>query len=422
MNTDQKRAFAATFPVHAGVDTGKTVHVLVARGPDGARGAPFRVPVSRAGFEAADTYLRTLSPGLRPPSVLVGLEFAGHHGVTFARFLQPLGYATVSVLPAHTKRTKEVEDNSPLKSDAKDAAQICRLVGEGIFVNCANLAAPYAELRLLSAQRHRLAVEETRLKNRLQGLLDVAWPEYLRHFSSLRLATPRALLARWPLPHDLAAAPLAALTRLAHRVSQGHIRSGAIRALRDEARASIGVSDAVAERRLEIGQVLERWRLIESHREALDARIATLVDICPEARALMTVPEISAPCAAAIVGEVGAPSSYEHPRQILKLAGMSLAGHDSGQSVRRPRQTKRGRPLLRQQLFLLAGRWCQPRGLLHEEYLALKARNGGHGTKAVCAVARRLVPLLFRVMRNGEPFSLPKWRAQRRASLAPVPA
>ena len=48
-------------------------------------------------------------------------EFAGHRGFTYARFLAQHGYCVVNVLPAHTKRVKELDDNSPVKTDAKDA-------------------------------------------------------------------------------------------------------------------------------------------------------------------------------------------------------------------------------------------------------------------------------------------------------------
>jgi hypothetical protein len=70
--------------------------------------------------------------------------------------------------------------------------------------------------------------------------------------------------------------------------------------------------------------------------------------------------------------------------------------------------------MLRRQLFLLAGRWCLTRGLYHQDYLALKARNGGAGTKAVCTLARKLVPLLLKVMQSGEAFDKDRWLGNRR--------
>ncbi len=132
----------------------------------------------------------------------------------------------------------------------------------------------------------------------------------------------------------------------------------------------------------------------------------------PAVAALTTVPGVSVVCAATLVAELGTPASYVSPRQVLKLAGMNLAGKEDGTSVRgRIKQTKRGRPALRRQLLLLAGRWCQARGLSRDSYLALCRRNGGSKVSAVCAIARKLVPMLLHIMQTAEPFDEETWRA-----------
>lgn len=418
MTPDQKLAYARSFPVHVGVDTGKTFHVLVARGPDGFRSKPIRVVVSRSGFEAAAAQLGALFPGIPPARMLVGLEFAGHHGFTFAHFLAAQGYPLVTVLPVHTKRSKELEDNSPLKTDAKDAGLICKLVGDGTFVRFPVLASPYLELRLLTTQRYRLTVEATRFKNRLQGLLDLAWPEFLGQFSNLRKATPRAILERWPLPQDLAGAAPQTVRRHIRAASRGHISPERIRQLVASARSTIALAEGAGERRREIVHLLTRWALLRAQLEDLDARVAALVQQCPEARVLLTVPEVSATCAATLVAELGTPADFQHPRQVLKLAGMNLVERSSASIHGRKRQSKRGRPMLRRQLFLLAGRWCQTRGRYRQAYLAMLARNGGLKTKAVCAIARKLVPLLLRVMQSGEAFDDARWQAHRHSVTA----
>jgi transposase len=135
---------------------------------------------------------------------------------------------------------------------------------------------------------------------------------------------------------------------------------------------------------------------------------------------LTTIPEVSATCAATLVAELGTPRDFVHPRQVLKLAGMNLVEKSSASIHGRKRQSKRGRPMLRRQLFLLAGRWCQTRGLYRADYEALVARNGGLRTKAVCALARKLVPLLLAVLQSNAPFDLTRWRANRRTT-APGP-
>ncbi len=40
------------------------------------------------------------------------------------------------------------------------------------------------------------------------------------------------------------------------------------------------------------------------------------------------------------------------------------------------------------------------------------ARNGGLQIKAVCAIARKLVPRLLRVMQSGDGFDEARWRAE----------
>lgn len=413
-NADQRVAFARGFAVHVGVDSGKSFHKLVARGPDGTRGKAVRVDVTRAGFEAADAYLRAAFPSVAPERMLIGVEFAGHNGFTFAHFLARRGYQVVSVLPYVTKRLKDLEDNSPQKDDAKDAAQICALVGQGLFVGFPLLDDRAAELRLLATERRRLGVEETRLKNRLHAALDLAWPEFASYFADLKFDTPLAILERWTLPRELGAASVRSVFAVAKKTSRNHVPLERVRRMVASAQESIALDDGAFARKAEIRRLIIRWQLVRDHVAIVEARLAQLVDVTPAAKALTTVPGIGVVCAATIVAEIGDPNNYESPRQILKLAGMNLVRRQSGTSILgRVRQTKRGRPLLRRQLFLLAGRWCQKDSLYRAQYERM-LRQGKSKTNAVCAIARKLVPLLLTVMQTTEPFDVERWYADRR--------
>lgn len=316
------------------------------------------------------------------------------------------------------------------RGDAKDAGQICKLVTSGLFVENVSLSESVAELRVFATERHRLGVEETRLKNRLQAVLDVAWPELvcesssgsrkasereaLGAFPDVDTPTVRAILGRWPLPDEFAAARFSTVESLIRRVSRNHISRERMIALRATARSSIGITTGRPARRAEILRLLERWTLVKGQIVALEDRLAELVEAHPGARALTTVPGVSVVCAATLVAEMGSPETFVSPRQVLKLAGMNLAKRrESGLAVRgRARQTKRGRPLLRRQLFLLAGRWCQRRGLYHSQFEALLARNGGVRLSAICAMARKLVPMLLHIVQTGESFDEKRWRVE----------
>jgi len=414
---ESKAAFAARFPVHVGVDVGKQFHKLVARGPDGRRLSPQRVEVSRAGFEAADAYLRTTFPTVPREAVLIGVEHAGSYGQTLVHFLSSLGYRVVTVLPSVTKRLKEVEDNSPRKDDDKDARQICGLVGQGFFLGWARLPDDRAELRLLVTERRRLTREEVGLKNRLISCLDLAWPEFFHAFGMrtkgrprLNKVTPVLLLERWPTAAALAKAPPQSVLRLVRTASRNHVSPARVRALLETARRSVALTSAADTREAEVARVLARWRLVREHEDVIDRRLAELVAMHPGASALLAMPEVSVVCAATLLAELGTPETFEVPRQVLKLAGMNLTGRSSGISVRgRVRQSKRGRPLLRRELFLLAGRWCLPRGLARPIYEAMRAR-GMARTSAVCAIARKLVPVVLRILKTGDAFDWDRWR------------
>jgi transposase len=385
---------------------------------DGTRGKAVRVDVTRDGFDAAHVYLRATFPTTPPEQMLIGVEFAGHNGFTFARFLTGRGYRVVSVLPFVTKRLKDIEDNSPQKDDAKDAAQICALVGQGLFVSFPLLTDHSAELRLLATERRRLSVEETRLKNRLHAALDLAWPEFTSYFADLKFDTPLALLERWTLPSELAQASVRVVHSVVKKASRNHIPLERVRGMIASAQTSIALEDGASARRADIRRLLLRWRLVRDHMAIVEDRLAELVAITPAATALTTVPGISIVCAATLVAEIGDPLNYESPRQILKLAGMNLVRRQSGTSMLgRVRQTKRGRPLLRRQLFLLAGRWCQRRGLYRAQYERM-LRHGKSKTNAVCAIARKMVPMLLSVMQTAEPFDVERWYADRREQTA----
>ena len=413
---EEKKRYAAGFAVHVGVDTGKTFHKLVARRPGDIRSKPFKVTVDREGFDAAHAHLVELFPDVAPAQMLVGVEFAGHHGFTFAHDLARRGYQIVTVLPSTTKRLKDVGTNRTRKSDDIDAWQICKLVGQGAYVSYPLLDPIYTSLRLLTTGRRRLSQEQVRFKNRLQGLLDLAWPEFLRSFANLEQETPVAILERWPLPADFAAARKSQVHELIRTVSRNHVKPERIEALREAARHSVALATASEVRRSEILNLLARWSLVRRQLAATDARLAELVEQCEPARMLATVPEVGCVCAATIISEIGTPMEFQSPRQVLALAGMDLSNLSSGTSVRSGmRASKRGRPVLRRELFLLAGRWVNPtRGLYRSQYEAMLARNGDKRTKAVCAIARKLVPMLLSVAQSTEPFNRDRWLADRR--------
>ena len=63
--------------------------------------------------------------------VVVGYESTGPYAEPLVHYLLPKGVKIVQVNPMHTKKMKEVNDNSPLKTDDKDPRVIADIIRLG---------------------------------------------------------------------------------------------------------------------------------------------------------------------------------------------------------------------------------------------------------------------------------------------------
>ena len=66
--------------------------------------------------------------------VIVGYESTGPYGEPMLHYLMKKPVRIVQVNPMHTKRVKEINDNSPLKTDEKDPRVIADIIRLGSCV------------------------------------------------------------------------------------------------------------------------------------------------------------------------------------------------------------------------------------------------------------------------------------------------
>ena len=315
-------------------------------------------------------------------------------------------YGIVSVLPSHTKRWKEVTHHQPLKTDAKDALGIVDLTAQGHFVGFPFLDLPYAELRYLVSARERLRVLHRAALTRLRTILQVVFPEFEQLFGRFTKRTPLALLAAFPGPGDLLAAPKRKVVAVLHAASRGHLGVEKYAALCAAARATLGLAGAQGVLREEIVLLLEQWRLVERQRQVVEARMAATLAPLPETPALLSIPLVAPVTAAVFLSFIGDPQAYRSAREVLKVAGLSLVERSSGILVGQKRISKRGRPALRAAAYMFAVRSIRQGGLFRPEFDGLVARNGGKRLKAVVAVSRSALRLWFSVARGRRVFTL----------------
>ena len=111
----------------------------------------------------------------------------------------------VQVNPYHVKRSKELDDNTPSKSDYKDPKTIAFLVKDGRYQIPYMPDGKYAELRKANNLREEWVQKKIKVKNRVIRWLDIHFPEFLNAFSSWEGKTALMTLEKMALPEKIAA-------------------------------------------------------------------------------------------------------------------------------------------------------------------------------------------------------------------------
>ena len=137
----------------------------------------------RDGFIAILSKLREIIKEKSFVDAIVGMEPTGHYWKALANFLMKQeNIRVVLVNPYHTKKAKELDDNSQTKSDKKDALTIAKLVKDGRYSEVYLPHDVYADLRVLSTTRDSVNRQKISLENRILAVMDEYFPEFTKVF------------------------------------------------------------------------------------------------------------------------------------------------------------------------------------------------------------------------------------------------
>lgn len=391
-----------------GIDVSKRVHVAAADLPDGQRAPkPLVFHNTRAGFESLDGWLQQLVKRHGFGHVVVALEPTGHYAKALVEWLSKRGYELRAVSPLHTHRAKEMLDGSPLKTDSKDAVVIADLARQGKTHRWVELAEVFQALRYLVTLRHRLVEERAAVYNQLHRTLDLLFPELTSILKDFRTKTVVALLRQAPTPEKVVALGLEGLTQLFKTVSRGRLKPAKAKAVYEAAEASIGVTCGQAALSFEQAMLLDQLEELNNKIEKVEAKMVAYLGEVEYAKALSAVPEIGPVTAAILCGELGDLRDYDRPEQVLKMAGLTLCEHSSGQLKGRKRITKRGRPRVRQAIYLAVLRMVKSGKALHDWYQAHLEKKSG--ANLLVKAAKRLLRAIFVSVKKEVPFQLERF-------------
>jgi transposase len=189
-----------------GVDIAKKVHFARAfdwRGIEVAK--TFNFKANSTGFTQFKEWAREIARKNDKDKIVVGFEPTGHYWFTFAQAVLEEGMMVVQVNPYHVKSSKELDDNSPSKSDRKDPKTIAMLLKDGRYQIPYMPKGKYAELRKANNLREEWLKKIWAIKNKVQRWLDTYFPEFLDVFSDWEGKAAIMTLEKMGLPDKIAA-------------------------------------------------------------------------------------------------------------------------------------------------------------------------------------------------------------------------
>ena len=385
-----------------GIDVAKRAHVAVIRRPDGRKEKAFRFGNDRSGFQRLQgrSELARRRLGLR--GVVFALEATGHYGHALQQHLAERGYPVLGINPAHTKKAKELDDNSPEKSDPKDARVIADLAAQGRGRPVMVVKGVFAELRRLGKLRERYVKERTRLCNRYGCLVDLVFPELIQVIPKLTIRSIRRLLGEFPTAGEIAGLEFSELEDRLSRWSRRQLKRERIARIHRLARESVCLVEGLETARMEMRQLLESLELMEQRLLEVEAAQGAALQRVPYAELLLTVPQLGRVTLATLLGETGDLRHYRSAEMVIKMAGYNLYTISSGEFRGKTRITKRGRPLLRRYLFMAACRLSRQGQPLHDFHNRLTARMAK--PQVLVGSCRKLLRLLVAMVRDGKPY------------------
>jgi len=382
------------------VDVGKKTNMGYCRFPDGTEIKPFEFFNNGWGFRKFWSNVSKAMKSHNIEEAVAGFESTGAYGEPLMHFLRKKqNVRLVQVNPMHTKRLKELQGNSPNKTDKKDPKVIADIIELGHALTVIIPEGSAAELRRSTHARERAMERRTALFNQLQDLVFIIFPEFLQTMKNIKSKTARYLLKHCPTPEDIMECELESLAHTLKKVSRGNMGKERADELCNAAKDSIGIKEGRDSILLEIEQCLllidESDRFIKEIEERMSHHLKEI----PYSRFILSIKGVGEITVAGLIGEVGDFRKFKTISEITKLAGFDLFEISSGKHKGQLRISKRGRPLMRKLLFFAAINTVREGGIMHERYQKY-LQSGMIKMKALVAVARKLLGIIFSLVRN----------------------
>lgn len=391
-----------------GVDTHKNQHTAMVINCFHQNLGSVEISNIPSSFEKLITRLKALSPNEK--TLAFGLEDTQGLGRSLAQWLNRKGYTVKEINPALTKRERDHKPN-PDKSDEVDAEAIANvLLSEWNKLPTIRKDANFKAIRQLDNHRENLVKQKTQLKNRLHTLIHQQYPHYQKFYSDPFGKTALAFWESFPHPAELKHYGEKRLNKFLKNQAKNISNSKAktiLSLVNKDSKQDISTDT----RNLLIPMLIKQLRLIRKHLDEIDAKLKAAVQ--KSQYKLTTMPGINYKLAAKLISNIKNIDRFNSADKMARYAGLVPSKYSSGKSSNFISK-KYGNRDLNQAFYSLAiqqigkyrnGRVKNP---VAYNYYQKKLAEGKPRKVALTCLQRRLVDIIYAMMRDRSAYKLPE--------------
>lgn len=410
------------YPPVAGIDVGKNFSEMCILSPSNE--ICHRIKIYHDSSDSIKKAVELLQKAEKDFAIrpVVVLESTGHYHKILFHYLSDSGFEVSIINPIQSDSIKNIGIRK-VKNDKVDAHRIALLYRFSFIKTTVVPDEDIDCLRSLCRQYYKLSDELTTYKNRLVGIVDQVMLNFTDVFQNVYSKTALAVLDKYPSPDHILKANKKTLISLIEKSSKKGLEWSTkkynllILKAKEFKSLSISTPGNLAILKVNISMVRT---LQESRKSILDAvkeiiltdSLSDVPVLSPIIDLLCSIPGIGVLTAATILAEVGDFSAFSKPNKLVAFFGIDPSVNQSGEFTgTRNKMSKRGSRLLRRVIFTTALANIRSKrngektnGVMHEFYhqkCVSKPKKVALG-----AVMRKLVNIIFAVLRDRKPFEL----------------
>ncbi|SCC50829.1 Transposase [Bacillus cereus] len=345
-------------------------------------------------------------------SVVFGLEDVGGYGRALAKYLVDHEQVVKEVNPALSFLERKSHVTTQ-KSDSWDAECVAR-----ILVNKFNQlpdAKPndlFWSIQQLVSRRNALVKAQSTLKNQLHIQLNHHYPSYKKFFSEVDGKTALAFWQQYPSPSCLEGANIKQLTAFLLDVSNNTCSvkkaSDILKLVKEDGHT---MKEYQETRDFLVRSIVRDIEFKKKEMKYIERELKRLVILLDYQ--LETMPGIELVTASALIAEIGDIRRFSNAKKLARFAGIAPVYFGSG-GKGKTHKSKQGNRALHALFYNLAVQQVQvakgsklPRNPVFHAYYQKKLREGKTKGQALVCIMRRLVNIVYGMMKYKIAYELP---------------